>query len=125
MSNLRYIFVHGLSGWGSYDEKYKNTPYWGMRSGDLNQIGSYSGTTKGGTVIDASWHENDGLVNTISAKAPFGHPQRKLNRKNIQPGVWNIFPVYHGDHMMIHGGLTRKTDVKKFYVNLLSMIDAL
>ena len=89
------------------------------------QIGSYSGTTKGGTVIDASWHENDGLVNTISAKAPFGQPQRKLNRNNIQPGVWNIFPVYHGDHMMIHGGLTRKTDVKKFYVNLLSMIDAL
>ena len=35
MSNLRYIFVHGLSGWGSYDEKYKKTPYWGMRSGDL------------------------------------------------------------------------------------------
>ena len=54
-----------------------------------------------------------------------GQPQRKLDRKKIQPGVWNIFPVYHGDHMMIHGGLTRKTDVKKFYVNLLSMIDAL
>ena len=69
MSNLTYIFVHGLSGWGS---------------------------------LRGNW-----------------------NRKNIQPGVWNIFPVYHGDHMMIHGGLTRKTDVKKFYVNLLSMIDAL
>ena len=48
-----------------------------------------------------------------------------MDRKNIQPGIWNIFPVYHGDHMMIHGGLTRKTDVKKFYVNLVSMIDAL
>ena len=89
------------------------------------QIGCYSGTTKGGTLIDSSWHENDGLVNTISARAPFGQPQQKLNRKNIQPGVWNICRTYHGDHMMIHGGLTRKTNVKRFYVSLLTMIDDL
>ena len=89
------------------------------------QIGCYSGTTKGGTVIDASWHENDGLVNTISARAPFGQPQQKLDRKNIRPGVWNICPVYRGDHMMIHGGLTKKTDVRDYYLNMLGMIDAL
>ena len=35
MSDLRYIFVHGLSGWGSYDDAYRKMPYWGMRSGDL------------------------------------------------------------------------------------------
>lgn len=35
MSKLKYIFVHGLSGWGSYDEAYRKTPYWGMRNGDL------------------------------------------------------------------------------------------
>ena len=34
---LRYIFVHGLAGWGSYDEKYQEKPYWGMRGGDLMQ----------------------------------------------------------------------------------------
>ncbi len=33
--NLTYVFVHGLSGWGSYDESYKKMPYWGMRGGDL------------------------------------------------------------------------------------------
>ena len=32
---LKYIFVHGLSGWGSYDKSYKYMPYWGMRGGDL------------------------------------------------------------------------------------------
>ena len=32
---LVYVFVHGLSGWGSYDETYKRMPYWGMRGGDL------------------------------------------------------------------------------------------
>ncbi len=89
------------------------------------QIGCYSGTTKGGTLIDDSWHENDGLVNTISARAPFGEPQQKLDEKSIRPGVWNICPVYQGDHMMIHGGLTRKTDVKDFYLKMLTMINGL
>ena len=76
-------------------------------------------------MIDNSWHENDGLVNTISAKAPFGQPQQTLDRQNICPGVWNICPVYHGDHMMIHGGLTKRTDVTGLYLELLTMIDGI
>lgn len=32
---LTFIFVHGLSGWGSYDPVYQRMPYWGMRGGDL------------------------------------------------------------------------------------------
>ena len=35
MSRLQFIFVHGLSGWGSYDAAYQKMPYWGMRGGDL------------------------------------------------------------------------------------------
>ena len=35
MNSLTYIFVHGLSGWGSYDAAYRKMPYWGMRGGDL------------------------------------------------------------------------------------------
>ncbi len=35
MSRLTYVFVHGLSGWGSYDDAYRRIPYWGMRGGDL------------------------------------------------------------------------------------------
>ena len=35
MSKLTFIFVHGLSGWGSYDAAYRLMPYWGMRGGDL------------------------------------------------------------------------------------------
>ncbi len=39
MKKLRteYIFVHGLSGWGSYDKRNKRLPYWGMRGGDLTR----------------------------------------------------------------------------------------
>jgi triacylglycerol lipase len=35
MGNLKYIFVHGLSGWGSYDKQNERMLYWGMRNGDL------------------------------------------------------------------------------------------
>ena len=35
MSGLQFVFVHGLSGWGSYDKAYRRMPYWGMRGGDL------------------------------------------------------------------------------------------
>ena len=35
MSKLTFVFVHGLSGWGSYDAQYQRMPYWGMRGGDL------------------------------------------------------------------------------------------
>ena len=34
-TNYTYVFVHGLSGWGSYDSTYKVMPYWGMFGGDL------------------------------------------------------------------------------------------
>jgi len=42
----------------------------------------------------------------------------------VCPGVWNICPVYHGDHMMIIGGLNKKADLKGLYLNLLKMIAA-
>ena len=34
-SELEYIFVHGLNGWGSYDRAYRIVPYWGTFGGDL------------------------------------------------------------------------------------------
>ena len=35
VGKLQFVFVHGLSGWGSYDERYRRMSYWGMRGGDL------------------------------------------------------------------------------------------
>ena len=34
-TNYTYVFVHGLSGWGSYDSTNKFLKYWGMFGGDL------------------------------------------------------------------------------------------
>ena len=86
------------------------------------QIGRYTGITKGGTVIDETWHRNDGLVNTLSAMAPFGTPQKQLDRNDIRPGIWNVFPIYNGDHMSMQGGLFRKNDIRDFYIDLLEII---
>ena len=88
-------------------------------------MGAYTGATAGGVVIDDSWRQNDGLVNTISSYAPFGAPAQAYDPASILPGVWNEMPVFDGDHMSIIGGLTIKKDVKPFYLELLRMIDAL
>ncbi len=89
------------------------------------QIGAYSGKTAGGIMVDEAWHENDGLVNTISATAPEGAPSKALDKKHIEPGLWNVFPVLDGDHMWLQGGLFHRHDVKPFYLELLTMISRL
>ena len=89
------------------------------------QIGAYTGKTRGGFVIDDSWRENDGLVNTVSAKAPIGAPSKELDRSNIERGVWNVFPALEGDHMWLQGGLMHRHDIKAFYLDLLELIRGL
>ncbi|MBQ7184873.1 MAG: hypothetical protein IJR97_12910 [Clostridia bacterium] len=89
------------------------------------QIGAYSGRTRGGFILDDAWRENDGLVNTLSARAPLNAPQKPLDRDQIQKGVWNVFPDYPGDHMALQGGLTRRHDIRPFYLDLLDLITSL
>ena len=97
----------------------------GMFRKTSRYMGAYTGSTVGGVVLDDSWREKDGLVNTISSYAPSGAPAVTFDSANIQPGVWNEMPVFHGDHMSIIGGMMIKTDVRAYYLELLQMIDAL
>ncbi len=89
------------------------------------QMGCYTGATAGGFKVDASWRENDGLVNTVSAMAPSGAPAARYDPKDVTPGVWQVMPTYQGDHMSLQGGLMKKTDIRPFYLELLEMIDTL
>ncbi len=90
------------------------------------QIGAYpGGITPGGYVIDASWQENDGLVSTISARAPFGAPQKAFDRDDIEKGIWQVFPTFDGDHMSVQGGFFIRRDMRGFYKELLEMIEGL
>ena len=88
-------------------------------------MGAYKGKTKGGVVLDEAWRENDGLVNTISARAPFGAPQEDYVGGAARPGVWNILPTVRGDHMSVVGGMMKMRNMRPFYRDLLQMLDAL
>lgn len=89
------------------------------------EIGKLTGVTKGGYVIDESWLKNDGLVNTVSALAPSSAPSTEYNELNVQTGIWNIMPIYDGDHMSLQGGLMKTNNVKDLYVEHLGMINKL
>ena len=90
------------------------------------RMGHYTGTTAGGVVIDASWQENDGLVNTVSAMAPLGAPSTVYDpAETVTPGIWNVMPTYAGDHMSLQGGMMKRNNIWPFYLDLLEMIDDL
>lgn len=91
-----------------------------------DEMGMLTGTTSGGYVVDESWLENDGLVNTVSAKAPSDAPSKDFNKDDIPVGVWNVMPVYQGDHMSLQGGMTKvNSDVERLYTEHLDMINRL
>lgn len=94
-----------------------------MRSSIL--MGKYKGKTAGGMEINERWRQNDGLVNTVSARAPFGAPQKAFDEQNIEKGIWNILPDHHGDHASLQGGFTVKHDPYPFYVSLMKTISSL
>ena len=89
------------------------------------RMGVYTGLTAGDFVIDESWQENDGLVNTVSAMAPFGAPSKEIDPTQIEPGIWQVMPTYHGDHMSLQGGIMKRNNIQPFYLELLELIDNL
>ncbi len=95
-----------------------------MRSAIL--MSKYSGTTRGGMVIDETWQSNDGLVNEVSAMAPSSAPATKYEAgTDLVPGVYYVMPTSVGDHMYFQGGMTKRVDIKPFYLNLVQMISNL
>lgn len=107
-TDLQFVFVHGLSGWGSYDTINTFFSYWGL---------------SGGSIIDESWQSNDGLVNEISAGAPFNAPsERYTDDTELTPGTWYVMPTRTGDHMSLQGGMTKRVKIKPFYRELVQML---
>ena len=77
-------------------------------------------------MIDESWRENDGLVNTVSAGAPIGAPSEEYaGEMELKPGIWYVFPTYDGDHMALQGGMTKRNKIRPFYLELLERISSL
>ena len=55
--------------------------------------------------IDQSWTLNDGMVNTVSSRYPFGAAHQNYNVNTIEPGIWNVCPDKQYDHFEFVGGL--------------------
>lgn len=88
-------------------------------------MGCYNGKTKAGQVVDNEWHANDGLVNTISARAPFGDPQKPLDRGNIEKGIWNVMPDMFVNHSFFQGGYFLRQDPFPFFQDLMELLSTL
>ncbi len=83
----------------------------------------YTGVTEGGVVLDESWQPNDGLVNTKSARAPFNARAVDYSGGRAQKGVFNVYPVYRGDHMSLMGGLLHNNNIREFFVEMMTNIN--
>lgn len=88
-------------------------------------MGFATGTTPGGIAYGSEWFGSDGIVNTVSSRAPFDDPQQPFDPEDIEPGVWNIMDTFPGDHASIIGGFMRAGDVRAFYAAHMAMVDAL
>lgn len=88
-------------------------------------IGKYTGVTAGGRVIDEKWLENDGIVNTISARAPFDEPSKVYrSAEKVQPGIWYIMPTQNMDHLEFSGGMLNISwsKIRSFYLQYLEIV---
>ena len=55
--------------------------------------------------IDKSWLANDGMVNTVSSRYPFGAKHQTYNVNTVTPGIWNVHADKSMDHFEFIGGL--------------------
>lgn len=89
------------------------------------KMGKFVGKTEGGFEVTGDWLDNDGLVNTISATAPFNAKSQHFDKDKIEPGIWNVMDTYEGDHMSLQGDIFLARDVTDLYLNLLGMINSI
>ena len=93
--------------------------------GSAGRMVSWTGKTPSGYVIGKEWQANDGLVNTISAIAPHNAPRTDFSADSINPGIWNVMPIYHGDHMSLQGGMFNTNNIRLLYAEHMSTVNGI
>ena len=93
--------------------------------GSAGRMVSWTGKTPSGYVIGKEWQANDGLVNTISAIAPHNAPRTDFSSDSINPGIWNVMPIYHGDHMSLQGGMFNTNNIRLLYAEHMSTVNGI
>ncbi|NNG22249.1 esterase/lipase family protein [Telluria aromaticivorans] len=74
---------------------------WIVPSSFQQGLGGYTQAAPRRVRVDSEWFANDGVVNTVSMRAPAGHPVRDYDGRSVK-GSWNFLGNYKGyDHFDI------------------------
>ncbi len=95
----------------------------------LNILGFFMGIQQSGCPDEKTWHENDMVINTVSAEAPTGAPRTDYGKPAVgfdyKPGVFNVFKKEHKDHMSYCGWMENHKEYAKFYQTIYDMVSSL
>jgi triacylglycerol lipase len=95
---------------------------WILPSFGRHGLGAYVQSGAGRVTIDASWFENDGVVNTVSMRAPSGQPVRNYDGVSVR-GTWNFLQTYRGyDHFDMVGWPRKGDQVYPIYDAVTAII---
>ena len=98
---------------------------WIVPSALQRGMGGYTVNTPGRQRIDSDWFSNDGVVNTVSMRAPSGHPARDYDGAAVR-GSWNFLGNYKGyDHFDILNWPNSGPSANKLYEQISDIICAL
>ena len=98
---------------------------WIVPSAGQRGMGSYTVNLPERVRIDSDWFPNDGVVNTISMRAPGGHPARDYDGKPVR-GSWNFLGNYKGyDHFDILNWPNQGPSANPLYEQISDIIFAL
>ena len=94
--------------------------------------GIIGGFTDEAAGIGEEWKPNDGLVNTISATAPFSDTKHDIKTAEeltldfaYQPAGWYVMPAVRGDHGSIIGLGRSQEETLPLFLDQMRRIDAL
>jgi hypothetical protein len=88
-------------------------------------MGAYTQYAPGRVRIDSDWFPNDGVVNTVSMRAPNGHPARDYDGSPMR-GYWNFLGNYRGyDHFDVLNWPNRGPSADPIYERISDIIFAL
>ncbi|MBQ8924677.1 MAG: hypothetical protein IJ771_00045 [Clostridia bacterium] len=96
-----------------------------------NMMGRYHYDDTMGQELGEEWKASDGCSNTVSALHPDDEPwvDYKDSKDNLQKGIWNVMPVYQGDHGEVVGlgvrGIYNPGHTRKFFKNHIAILENL
>lgn len=85
-------------------------------------MGSYTQSDPNRVPIDSTWFPNDGMVNTVSMRAPSGHPLRIYDGTSVR-GTWNFLTDYRPyDHFDVIGWTLKGPSAYPIYEKIADII---